>query len=442
MKKYFLFLLLFFLCAQAISQTPWQPVDGRGFTWKGGKFETLHIPQFCGEPFLPPTDPYIKSSAIAWDSCSHELWIYDGSTEAWTGIFGGIPDTINVKNPLGVLGANHDTLYLKSDSLPQLRYKLATRSVGTWTDTTLADKKYVDSIAGTITGSQTLQQVFDAEAQRAVLNVDDTIDVAGNFLHMVSSVSGFGGFSTYFDSVGVTGKLTGISQSGKVINIGAQYNYNNTLSSISIVGDSMVLQSNRSANQLNLVLSADSFTLRIPGYPDLLKVLRSDRSVDFSGGLFHFDPIGYFGFLPKLTLGLEDAAGVISGTDAVTTDAAGGTLIIQGGKGLGIGNGGGVELIGNDANAIGSGGATAILSGNGGTTSGDAGQILIQSGAAAGSGNGGNIVLTTGAAGGAGVNGNLVITVLPSYANNAAALAGGLTAGMVYINGDALQIVH
>lgn len=39
-------------------------------------------------------------------------------------------------------------------------------------------------------------------------------------------------------------------------------------------------------------------------------------------------------------------------------------------------------------------------------------------------------------------SGYVVLANVPSYANNAAALAGGLGVGTLYRNGDALQVVH
>ncbi|MCD4697712.1 MAG: hypothetical protein K8S16_15920, partial [Bacteroidales bacterium] len=88
---------------------------------------------------------------------------------------------------------------------------------------------------------------------------------------------------------------------------------------------------------------------------------------------------------------------------------------------------------------------------------GSSGLITIEGGKQLGSNSsnrsGGNILLLPGTADGSGTDGNvgigttnpgskLSVPGLPEYADNAAAIAGGLSAGDFYRTGDLLKVVH
>lgn len=160
MKK---LLTILFLSAFAVNaQVKYQPFWVR-IQYPGVKADsTLLTPTFPGLPNLRGSS-VDKQGAIAIDSTFHNFYWYDPSVKTWNlAGGGGAPDTTKVKSPLGVLGAYHDTIYIKNDSLPkQFKYNhLIANASGAWTDSTLPTKYYVDSLIGTAAGSYNGDSLF------------------------------------------------------------------------------------------------------------------------------------------------------------------------------------------------------------------------------------------------------------------------------------------
>lgn len=79
----------------------------------------------------------------------------------------------------------------------------------------------------------------------------------------------------------------------------------------------------------------------------------------------------------------------------------------------------------------------------GGTDSGNGGSVYnIGGNARGGNGNGGDVLLTPGNGIGSGKNGSIKSTGILEFADNAAAIAGGLAVGTHYRTGDFQKIVH
>lgn len=115
-----------------------------------------------------------------------------------------------------------------------------------------------------------------------------------------------------------------------------------------------------------------------------------------------------FDGLNTVTFGTEDIQGTLKGPNASTPDTTGGGLSIQGGDGLGSGNGGIIDITGSTGGSTGEGGSVSINGGNGGAISGDGGTVNISSGNGEGVGNSGDIEIFVGSGGStSGSGGNL-----------------------------------
>ena len=78
-----------------------------------------------------------------------------------------------------------------------------------------------------------------------------------------------------------------------------------------------------------------------------------------------------------------------------------------------------------------------IIAQNGGATSGNGGAVLLQAGNAVGASNAGSITLVPGS--GSGADGHLVCQ-LPSYADDAAAAAGGVPINGLYRTSSTVKV--
>ena len=136
--------------------------------------------------------------------------------------------------------------------------------------------------------------------------------------------------------------------------------------------------------------------------------------------LFTFDSTQVSPINGTLAIGLEQAAvsgtelGKITGIDATTADVGGSNLLVSGGKGNGLGNGGNSTLRGGeggptgipglgvvsggepDSGAVNSNGGGAVVIGVDSVGTGNAGPINISGGSAPDSGLGGHIILDAG----------------------------------------------
>ncbi len=109
-------------------------------------------------------------------------------------------------------------------------------------------------------------------------------------------------------------------------------------------------------------------------------------------------------------LGAENDGSNILGPDAVTTDLDGGSLLVGGGMGNGVGHGGNANLTGGDGGATGNGGTVNVFAGSGGG-SGIGGLVEISSGQGGTTGNGGSIDIFAGSGGAtSGNGGDLTLT--------------------------------
>lgn len=112
-----------------------------------------------------------------------------------------------------------------------------------------------------------------------------------------------------------------------------------------------------------------------------------------------------------MTVGAEATTFNIFGTAATSTNIAGGSLIIRGGEGDGLGNGGATTLGGGNGDVSGAGGNLTLSSGTGGSSSGPGGTLNITAGnAQGGTSTGGDVNITSGVSTGAAKGGNITLT--------------------------------
>lgn len=137
---------------------------------------------------------------------------------------------------------------------------------------------------------------------------------------------------------------------------------------------------------------------------------------------------------------------------AAAAAATGKGLLISGGGGLGNANGGQVTISGGQSGNTSTGFAGTVLIAGGPNQSGSdtPGGVSLQGGAAtAGNVNGGDVALAGGTPSGTGKAGKIQLNSAilaaalqssTSYANDAAASAGGVAVGQFYRNGSAVSI--
>ncbi len=215
--------------------------------------------------------------------------------------------------------------------------------------------------------------------------------------------------------------------------------------------------------KLATIKSVDLQTLPIPGTtnpPQAVDPGGWDKSVQYNdGGLFGGDAnFTWDKTLQVLTMigsgapniqGTETSGLLISGGDAITTNAAGGAAGVIGGNGDGAGAGGEAGAQGGSGGITGNGGQASLIAGVGGATSGNGGkatlgagsaftgnggEVDIYSGTSITSGNGGEINIQSGTGAGATGNGG-DITLTPGDG------AGAGVDGIVGINNSDLHIL-
>ena len=117
-------------------------------------------------------------------------------------------------------------------------------------------------------------------------------------------------------------------------------------------------------------------------------------------------------FTEGIIVGVEGEDTYIQGVDATTADTVGCNLILTGGKGKGVADGGGFTLSSGDADQNGQGGGLVLSAGSGGVSDGDGGDLTLNAGnAQGGDTNGGSVIFNAGSNHGSGDNGTIQFTI-------------------------------
>lgn len=130
----------------------------------------------------------------------------------------------------------------------------------------------------------------------------------------------------------------------------------------------------------------------------------------------------------------------LTGGTGGATIGSGGSMNLVGGTAPTDGSGGTASVFGGKNNGIGDGGPANLGGGKGGTTSGNGGKVQLYGGDADGDGNGGDVILSRGFGAGAGSDGHYKIVMIPEYADDAAASAGGIPVHGLYRTGSAIKV--